>query len=1519
MEAAYVANVPQWLRDRVAAEYGYGERGGAEVAEVLEEVGAFLFETEFEQELLDELDDASHKWWTKVRGLFAKAFSLVTGRGADEDGEASLERAGGLSDAHAAMREMMDAVLASDGEEAVGVGEEGEEGDEKYSRRRSGTENAKNPREASPAIGRETNPMFAPEDSGVNISITDGNRKQILDSLDGLRGKNIPDPKQFLSALKRAFGFKSDKGSKYVHQIRDDERLTLRISDHRAKAIQFAERKEPTGNTSVVVKLFDTRFRSASGAELVQFVYYPDKFSKAKADDIVDGVKNWIDKGTFNGTLADSVESSGNGFLSRGEVVPLDAKEAGKKLSELVDDGGEVDVGGVNYSIVRPGKAFHVSAAKFDKFDSSFMGTGEGQQSYGWGTYFLTKRGVWRFYRREFSKWSASSEEDRIKARKLLRSAEDAWQTFLERGVRTKFYLLYASNPKFFEDPDVSDFDSQLLDAIVGVVSFCSQDNESPLYDPDYDAAIQSAKSALKDVESLLSKHQKSRSSLTKEFNEFLDSLSRAVELKNEYEILESEIYAPPYTYRVEFDETAENMLDWTKELTDEQFGRFLAALQKRNPKVASLIRYYDVRLLCKIHSIYFSSEEARDISLALDDAGFIGHKMPVGGMRTDNYSDGHNYVIYNADERVRITGRVRFSKVRGNGKNETNGTVETDYLDPSDFGEDGRVKPEILAEIEAEKAKILEDAQKNGSFMKAPNGAPSKLNAEQWVLVRTKRFKRWFGDWEAAANRKDEKDAGDMGDNGVSKVVDENGEPLVVYHGTGEKFYEFSHKFGMRNGASLGRGFYFTEDEDYARGYGNEIMGVFLNIRNPLEPGRNKISKEDLKRVIRRIDPNGDTVADYASSDRGYPGKEWYERSLEEAVNAIFSVSNNYVETSDSDILGELFSVWGGESALRGVADVLGYDGFIPKRTLSDDVKIAFFPEQIKSATENAGTYARENPDIRYSMPRGGRKLKDYEFFVTDTAAFNRLRSQVGTLWHDKDDIDAYYLDEFVFICKKGDEYGKFEILDILNQNSTPDEIERRKEEAKRRMAQLQARNVADANEIVWDELRLGVSDSAGLGDGGGAIRDASRASQSDDRNSAISDTEGVLSRDVIGSQDGRLFAYRVGGEFGRRHHRRILIGEYSRESYLDKYGLDVKIPEGGYKGLRASRVRRDSQRNFEDMIDERVRACAAKTLASGVDRRGEVLLTNDARNMGAAERSYIKAKVMQICQIVRAAAKNGSFTPGEARGAVAMAAYNLAQSDLYSSAYEQIYCGAATEASVRDKMQEEEKARARGERPEQLALPAGYSKSAGEAARKLKLASGQAAAMEQSERQEERRAESFRSHLSDMREKYGKDGKAASEVEAMDGFIKDALDGALPDAMITKLRGIRDGLERGEYEAREGADEAEQTALRNRLAAAGDVLTEATRALGIAKAMLERGMPSVKDAAAQNRADAADRESDARESEVEDAFEDLDPATEARRVVAQRKSFTGQVRGRRFPAGRKDARERCSCPGRA
>jgi len=53
-----------------------------------------------------------------------------------------------------------------------------------------------------------------------------------------------------------------------------------------------------------------------------------------------------------------------------------------------------------------------------------------------------------------------------------------------------------------------------------------------------------------------------------------------------------------------------------------------------------------------------------------------------------------------------------------------------------------------------------------------APNGKPSNLNEAQWNQVRTPEFKKWFGDWENDPEN-------------ASKVVDENGEPLVMYHGS--------------------------------------------------------------------------------------------------------------------------------------------------------------------------------------------------------------------------------------------------------------------------------------------------------------------------------------------------------------------------------------------------------------------------------------------------------------------------------------------------------------------------------------------------------------------------------------------------------------------------------------------------------------------------------------------------------------------------------------------------------------
>ena len=77
--------------------------------------------------------------------------------------------------------------------------------------------------------------------------------------------------------------------------------------------------------------------------------------------------------------------------------------------------------------------------------------------------------------------------------------------------------------------------------------------------------------------------------------------------------------------------------------------------------------------------------------------------------------------------------------------------------------------KENILTDEEQE---ILNNAPRDSrGQLLAPNGKVSNLTEKQYAQVRTKAFKDWFGDWEN--NPSD-----------ASKVVDENGEPLVVYSG---------------------------------------------------------------------------------------------------------------------------------------------------------------------------------------------------------------------------------------------------------------------------------------------------------------------------------------------------------------------------------------------------------------------------------------------------------------------------------------------------------------------------------------------------------------------------------------------------------------------------------------------------------------------------------------------------------------------------------------------------------------
>ena len=57
----------------------------------------------------------------------------------------------------------------------------------------------------------------------------------------------------------------------------------------------------------------------------------------------------------------------------------------------------------------------------------------------------------------------------------------------------------------------------------------------------------------------------------------------------------------------------------------------------------------------------------------------------------------------------------------------------------------------EVAPETAAKLAEFERKAKENGTWLKAPNGKDTNLNEEQWLHVRLKSFKKWFGDWELA------------------------------------------------------------------------------------------------------------------------------------------------------------------------------------------------------------------------------------------------------------------------------------------------------------------------------------------------------------------------------------------------------------------------------------------------------------------------------------------------------------------------------------------------------------------------------------------------------------------------------------------------------------------------------------------------------------------------------------------------------------------------------------------------
>ena len=234
------------------------------------------------------------------------------------------------------------------------------------------------------------------------------------------------------------------------------------------------------------------------------------------------------------------------------------------------------------------------------------------------------------------------------------------------------------------------------------------------------------------------------------------------------------------------------------------------------------------------------------------------------------------------------------------------------------------------------------------------------------------------LADFLNAVNKKD-----------VSKVVDENGEPLVVYHGTdwkplAEKAGEAVFKSSLIKNSSEGVGFYFTKDKTLASGFG-EPVACFLNLRNPkyaydrlslisteeLEEGDVDVENFDAENAARIRNALGEWKN--AMEAKGW---DFYNEidpylldGLPKETNTIESILD-YVLSADSFLKAEdYYAEDFYNDAREAAADVFGIDGYISENYGNDSgVYVALKPNQIKSTTDNVGTFS-ENPDIRWSI----------------------------------------------------------------------------------------------------------------------------------------------------------------------------------------------------------------------------------------------------------------------------------------------------------------------------------------------------------------------------------------------------------------------------------------------------------------------------------------------------------------------------------------------------------------------
>lgn len=311
---------------------------------------------------------------------------------------------------------------------------------------------------------------------------------------------------------------------------------------------------------------------------------------------------------------------------------------------------------------------------------------------------------------------------------------------------------------------------------------------------------------------------------------------------------------------------------------------------------------------------------------------------------------------------------------------------------------------------LESQYKSILAKAPRNaeGKLLVRPGGPVSNLTERQYAQVRTKAFKDWFGDWENDPEN-------------AFKVVDENGEPLVVYHGTQTEFTKFSkEKRGAYTGATSAKlatdnvgTFFRTNDrmdyfEDASTGisYNGESKNFLQNtINKKIQAIENKV--KNVSNVL--------SLIEIAKRDYESLPLERKVGALRRKVKAFNREYNTNIRVDDNgNIIHNLNKL---ESTLRNLKN--------PK--LADTIIKEWHEEQASARQESINKELKLLERKDYFHSEEAKKENEYSLRV--------LKNEVGIT------LDNSLIDEFLSKVRPTNPYHQIfkQVVEILRNNNIP------------------------------------------------------------------------------------------------------------------------------------------------------------------------------------------------------------------------------------------------------------------------------------------------------------------------------------------------------------------------------------------------------------------------------------------------------------------------------------------------